>query len=145
MVQLVRLEGCDDNIVAFAQHLVEKEWLPGITLADYLSNGMYNELTRSVHMTYRSVFRSFYMPSAEDREDLHGRKFRPVKSWDELLVIVEMDGRVYYWPPLDVNPSSVSARAFKNGKVRVDPGRPWDVDPFTADEGHLGRFFVKVG
>lgn len=65
--------------------------------------------------------------------------YRAFDSWAELLGHVARSGEVYYQAPLDRHPVRVKA-AVRCNKVRVTPPSR-DADPFTADLGHLPRFF----
>lgn len=62
------------------------------------------------------------------------------ESWDAVLWYVgNRDGRVWYHAPLDRHPRGIGVERLPGGKLRCDPGT--DADPFTADAGHLDRFF----
>lgn len=59
-------------------------------------------------------------------------------TWADVLTFVEKGGWLWYHAPLDLRAQTVRVvRAYKNGKLRLDPGG--DADPFTADAGHLSR------
>lgn len=60
-------------------------------------------------------------------------------SWTAVLAHVAAGGRLAYHAPMSVRPCSVRVvRAFKNGKLRLDPGYV-NGDAFTADASHLDR------
>ena len=60
-------------------------------------------------------------------------------SWAQLLDHVRAEYPLYYHAPMDYRAAQVSAVLRKDGKLRVTPTYT-DADPFTADQGHLGRF-----
>ena len=72
-------------------------------------------------------------------------KLEGYRSWDHFLSTVHAGDLVYYHAPLDASAHLVRIDLiFKNGKVRIDPLSN-QADKFTADVGHLPRFFRKVG
>ena len=60
-------------------------------------------------------------------------------TWADLLDHVGSEYPLYYHAPMDYRAAQVSAVLRKDGKLRVTPTYT-DADPFTADQGHLGRF-----
>ena len=64
---------------------------------------------------------------------------RKFKFWAEVLAHVDAGGELAYAAPLDLKARRVIVlKRFKNGKLRLDPLTN-QVDPFTADSGHLDR------
>jgi len=69
---------------------------------------------------------------------------RPFPTWEEVLAECEKSERIFYKAPLDPIARCVRVeRVFKNGKIRID-SMNHEVGFFTADRGHLGRFFAAV-
>jgi hypothetical protein len=60
-------------------------------------------------------------------------------TWAEVLAYVAAGKQTWYHAPLDILPHMVRCELRRGKKIRVFP---WtrDVDPFTADSGHLSRF-----
>jgi len=71
-------------------------------------------------------------------------KLEGYRSWDHFLSSVCAGCLVYYHAPFDASAHIVRIeRIFKNGKVRIDPMTN-QADKFTADVGHLSRFFLRL-
>lgn len=73
-----------------------------------------------------------------------------VPTWDMVLSLVGQGEKagLYYWPPLNYRPVAVNVpfvgvRANAIGR-NILFGRTMEGDPFTADEGHLDRFYVRA-
>ena len=71
--------------------------------------------------------------------DRRARKPQTFATWADLLDAVGAGYPLYYQAPMDYRAAQVSAVLRKDGKLRVTPTYT-DADPFTADQGHLGRF-----
>lgn len=66
--------------------------------------------------------------------------FATFETWAEVLAHVSADRPIWYQAPLDWRPVRVECHLLRGGqRVRVVPPSA-DVDPFTADAGHLQRF-----
>lgn len=85
--------------------------------------------------------------NATKRDAAREMGFHAFDSWDDLRALATQGDDVaslYYWAPLDRRPVRVHVRAVhKNGRVRVSPGMR-GACAFTADAGHLDRFFTSV-
>lgn len=78
------------------------------------------------------------------------RTLVPFATWAEVMAYVRAGLPVWYRAPLDYSTRLVRAEA-KARTIRVKPWAPGRrghcaaFDAFTADDGHLGRFFHQVG
>ena len=86
--------------------------------------------------------------------------FVPFSSWPEVLAAARRGDVLYYWAPLDRQPVGFRPQPFRFGPtlsylVRPRSIRMWPLgsvgrgvgrtsDPFTANAGHLDRFYRKV-
>lgn len=69
--------------------------------------------------------------------------FEGFLTWDDVMKHVRAGKPVYYKAPFDRGPRYVAAVAAKTKKtIRVDP-LSRDASKFTADSGHLDRFFHR--
>lgn len=69
--------------------------------------------------------------------------WKPFSSWDEVLAAARRGDWLAYQAPLDRQPRSIHVdKVYKNGRVRIDPLSN-QADKFTADKGHLDRFFRR--
>jgi len=67
-----------------------------------------------------------------------GFRFAPFACWLHVKHAAETNVSLFYHAPLDGCPRPVFAKlVFKNGKIRLSGGEV----TFTADSGHLDRFF----
>ncbi len=67
-----------------------------------------------------------------------GYRFAPFAAWLHVRHAAETNVSLFYHAPLDTTPRRVIARrVFKNGKLRLSAGEVI----FTADAGHLDRFY----
>lgn len=85
---------------------------------------------------------AFDVPGLCPMHDGSGRMQRTgFESWDELLGFIATGQPLWYHAPLDVHPTWIEARPFKNRKIRVRPNGHSD-GSFTAEEcaEHLRRF-----
>lgn len=65
-------------------------------------------------------------------------------SWPDVLEAARRGEPLWYGAPLDRHPRSVVVKkVYKNGKIRIDPMSN-QADDFTADRGHLDRFFRRA-
>lgn len=70
---------------------------------------------------------------------ISGYRYVPFASWLKVRHAAETNESLFYWAPLDHGPHRViPRRVFKNGKVRIQAGPGMT---FTADPGHLDRFY----
>lgn len=68
-----------------------------------------------------------------------GQRFELITSWLAVKHSAETNDALYYMAPLDRFPVRViPRRVFKNGKIRLSV---FVGCAFTADSGHLGRFW----
>ena len=67
-----------------------------------------------------------------------GFRFAPFASWQSVRYAADHKVSLFYHAPLDHAPRPVFVtKIFKNGKLRINAGEVI----FTADSGHLDRFF----
>jgi hypothetical protein len=65
-------------------------------------------------------------------------------TWQDVIDAAKRGERLWYQAPLDRSPHSILVvKIYKNDKLRIDPLSN-QVDNFTADAGHLGRFRRRV-
>jgi hypothetical protein len=65
-------------------------------------------------------------------------------SWVSVLEAARRGDRLWYKAPFDRHPRSIMVvKVFKNGGIRIDPMSN-QADKFTADRGHLDRFFRRA-
>lgn len=66
-------------------------------------------------------------------------EFHKFVCWGDVLLHVDQGQALWYQAPLDARPVLLGRVHRRGAKVRVYP-LSRDVDPFTADAGHLDRF-----
>ncbi len=63
-------------------------------------------------------------------------------SWSDVIAAAMRGEQMWCTAALDIHPTQVVVRVFKNGKIRVVPLSNQGY-PFTADAGHLNRFLRR--
>lgn len=86
--------------------------------------------------------------------------FQPFDSWQDVLIHAQGDRGLWYKAPMNHAPVRLwheaptrahTTYSLKARTIRITPadavgrGKARTADPFTADKGHLVRFFWKVG
>lgn len=67
-----------------------------------------------------------------------GFRFAPFAMWRHVKHAAETNETMFYHAPMDVTPRRIIPhKIYKNGKIRLSAGEL----TFTADPGHLDRFF----
>lgn len=70
--------------------------------------------------------------------------FVAFSSWGDVMEAARHGDRLWYQALFDRRPRSIMVvKVFKNGGIRIDPVSN-QADKFTADKGHLDRFFRKA-
>jgi len=72
-----------------------------------------------------------------------GASFVSFATWEAVQAHIRAGLAVYYQAPLDYRPVRIGARVLSKHRIRVRPPTR-DVDPFTADRGHLERFKMRA-
>lgn len=70
------------------------------------------------------------------------KNYTVYKAWKDVLAAAQQGSTLYYWAPMDPKPRKVVYEA-RARTLRIFPGG--DCDPFTADAGHLPRFYREFG
>jgi hypothetical protein len=68
---------------------------------------------------------------------------RTLASWPDVLEAAESGVQLWYQAPMDYRPYPVRVIGVSKGKIRLGAPLSQDVDPWTADAAHLGRFRVR--
>ena len=89
----------------------------------------------------QAIDRDLNATRSPDRQAALG--FHGFSSWSDVLSAARRGDRLWYGAPLDRHPISIMVKkVYKNGKIRIDPMSN-QADDFTADAGHLNRFFRR--
>jgi hypothetical protein len=88
-------------------------------------------------------------PAPAKRASVPG--FEPFARWIDVLAHARNGGALYYHAPLDCSPVRLTDFQVKARTIRIWPlgsrgrGKGRTADPFTADAGHLDRFYARKG